>query len=273
MRFQNKYTAFIDLFDILAYVVEVLNLPIEPSEDWIISESFQNTSCLTLVGRSARSAWMLIGEDTPLQAALNSLTEVHRLAVVDSVGNLTSILTQSRIAHWLASRSDWVLGEIASMTVDDFRLGYREVATINHNENAINGPLVQVLFACCLSHPVSAFMKMYKLDVSGLAVVDDSDTVIGNISVSDLKEINYGANMFRRLYVSCGTFLNRKTEGYAIPKLVYANRSTTIKETLERFRDNRVRRVYIVTAGYHRPLGVVTLTDVMGVFASPPGVA
>lgn len=82
-------------------------------------------------------------------------------------------------------------------------------------------------------------MKMYKLNVSGIAVVDDTDTVIGNISVSDLKDIGFGANMFRRLYVSCGTFLNRKIEGGLVPKLIYANRSTTVKEVLDRYRDNR----------------------------------
>ena len=116
-------------------------------------------------------------------------------------------------------------------------------------------------------------MKMYNLNVSGVAVVDDTDTVVGNISVSDLKDIGYGANMFRRLYVSSGTFLNRKVEGGLVPKLVYANRSTTIKEVVERYRDNRIRRVYVVTAGFHKPLGVITLTDVMSTFASPPRVA
>jgi CBS domain-containing protein len=244
---QNKYTAFIDLFDVLSYVVEVLNLPLEPSEDWIVSDSFQNTSCLTLVGRSQRSAWMLIGEDTPLQAAVNSLTEVHRLAVVDSQGNLTSVLTQSRVVHWLANRSEWVMGDIATMSVDDFRLGYGDVVTVNHNEKTINGTHLdeRQIGDCNSSLEIdAAFLKMYKMNVSGVAVVDDSDTVIGNISVSDLKDIGYGANMFRKLYVSCGTFLNRKIEGGLVPKLVYANRSTTIKEMLDRFRDNRCATLF-----------------------------
>lgn len=120
-----KYTAFIDLFDILTYVVEVLNLPVESSEDWVVSSQFTTTSCLTLVGRSPRSSWTLIGEEAPLQAAINALQHAHRLAVVDSVGNLVSVLSQSRVVRWLASRSEWVMGEIATMTVDDLGLGYR----------------------------------------------------------------------------------------------------------------------------------------------------
>lgn len=36
----RKYVAFIDIFDILSYVVEVLNLPIE-SESWMMSSQFQ----------------------------------------------------------------------------------------------------------------------------------------------------------------------------------------------------------------------------------------
>jgi CBS-domain-containing membrane protein len=227
----------------LAYVVEVLNLPLEPSDDWLVSTQFTNTSCLTLVGRSIRSAWVLIGEDAPLQAAINQLQNVHRLAVVDSMGNLVSVLSQSRVTRWLANRSEWVMGDLATMTVEEFRLGYRDVVTIHQNEKTIN-----------------AFMRMYNTNISGLAVTDDTDTVIGNISISDLKDIGYSASMFRRLYVSCGAFLNRKIEGGLVPKLVYANRSTTIKEVLEKYRDNRIHRVYVVTAGLHKVRTAVDLS-------------
>ena len=55
------------------------------------------------------------------------------------MGNLTSVLTQSRVVRWLANRSEWVMGDIATMSVDDFRLGYRDVVTVNHNDQAING--------------------------------------------------------------------------------------------------------------------------------------
>jgi len=247
----NKYTAFIDLFDILTYVVDVLNLPLEANDDWIVSQQFRNTSCLTLVGRSPRSNWNLIGEEATLQQAINALQGVHRLAVVDAQGNLRSILSQSRVIRWLACRSDYVMGDIATATVEDTRLGFCDLVTINKNEKALN-----------------AFLKMNAYNLSGIAVVDNTDTVIGNISVSDLKDIGYAANMFKRLTVPSGNFLNRKIEGANLPKLVSANRSTTVKEVLDMYKNNEIHRVYVVTAEFHRPLGVITLTDMLSLFSS-----
>lgn len=247
----NKYTAFIDLFDILTYVVEVLKLPLEKDEQWIINQQFRNTSCLTLVGRSLRSSWNLIAEEATLQQAINALQSVHRLAVVDSQGNLRSVLSQSRVIRWLASRSEYAMGDIATATVEDTRLGFCDLVTINKNERTLN-----------------AFMKMYSYNLSGIAVVDNTDTVIGNISVSDLKDIGYSAHMFKRLDVLCGTFLNRKIEGANLPKLVSATRSSTVKEVLEMYKNNDIHRVYVVTAEFHKPLGVITLTDMLSLFST-----
>jgi len=247
----NKYTSFIDLFDILTYVVDVLKLPIETDDSWIITQQFRNTSCLTLVGRSMRSSWNLIAEEATLQQAINSLQSVHRLAVVDAQGNLRSVLSQSRVIRWLASRSEYALGDIATATLEDTRLGFCDLVTVNKNEKALN-----------------AFTKMYSYNLSGIAVVDGTDTVVGNISVSDLKDIGYAANMFKRLTVTCGTFLNRKIEGANLPKLVSATRSSTVKEVLGMYKDNDIHRVYVVTAEFHKPLGVITLTDMLSLFST-----
>jgi CBS domain-containing protein len=143
------------------------------------------------------------------------------------------------------------MGDIATATVEDTKLGFCDLVTINKNERALN-----------------AFMKLYSYNLSGLAVVDNTDTVIGNISVSDLKDIGYTASMFKRLNVTSGTFLNRKIEGGNLPKLVSANRNSTIKEVLEMYKNNDIHRVYVVTAEFHKPLGVITLSDMLGLFST-----
>jgi CBS domain-containing protein len=250
----NKYIAFVDLFDILAYVVEVLQLPIDKDEAWVLSSQFQNTSAITLVGRSTRSSWNLIAEEAPLQHAINQLQRVHRLAVVDSQGNLTAMVTQYRVGRWLANRSDWVIGDLATMTVEDFRLGYKSTGVVTVNET---------------DRPVDAFMKMYNQDVSGVAVLDNMGSVVGNISVSDLKEIGYNGGMFKKLYGTVKEFLNRKTYvGLHVPILVWVDRYDTIKKVLETFRDYRVHRIYYVSSGFHRPLGVITFSDIMAMLAT-----
>jgi CBS domain-containing protein len=189
-----------------------------------------------LVGKSLRSAWVLIGEDSSLQAAINQLQTVHRLAVVDSRGNLVGVLSQSRVAKWLAQRTDASIGDFANMSIDDFNFGYCDVQTIHQDEKAVR-----------------AFVRMYKNDLSGLAVVDDNDRVVGNISVSDLKGIQKTRGMFRNLFVSCLSFINRN-EMPKPPVLVSATRNTSMKEVLERYKDNNIHRVYVVTPGLHKVL-------------------
>jgi len=53
-----------------------------------------------------------------------------------------------------------------------------------------------------------------------------------------------------------------------LPKLVSATRNTTIKEVLEMYKNNDIHRVYVVTAEFHKPLGVITLTDMLSIFAT-----
>jgi CBS domain-containing protein len=243
------YVGFVGVFDFLAYIIEILGFAI--TSEWHTSEKFHTTTVADMVARRYIGRWVTISEHASLQTAVNLLHDYHRIAVLDREGNLVRVLTQGRVVRWLAVRTDWTLGPIASMTVEDFALGYGYVASVLRTERTLD-----------------AFLRMYRQNYSGLAVVDEADTVIGNISVSDLKEIDYDAKMFHKLLLSAEEFINRKSESGLIPKLVYCTRTATIKDVLEMFKDYRIHRVYVVTETLRKPLGVITMTDMIGIFAN-----
>lgn len=61
----NQYVAFIDILDILAFLVETLNLQQRANwpllEDWMAQLQFQG-SCMQLLQRSMRNPWYVIAK-------------------------------------------------------------------------------------------------------------------------------------------------------------------------------------------------------------------
>jgi len=214
-----------------------------------MSSQFQNTSCIVLPNRSQRNPWQIISEDAPLQAAINMLSQSggHRLAVIDSFGRFSSVITQSRIIRYLAYRS-MELGDLGEMDIDSLSVISKDLITIDCNEKLVD-----------------AFLRIYTYDVSGIGVVDKNGKLIGNVSASDFKDIGFSAGMFKKLFVPIESFLNRKIEGENVPRLVWAYKTTHLSDVLYKLRSNRVHRVYILDEN-DEPYGVITMTDILNLF-------
>jgi CBS domain-containing protein len=249
----NKYVAFIDLFDILAYLVEVLDLPLAQSEDWLTNTAFVSTSCLVLVNRSPRMGeWDLIPSEAPLQTAVNLFARgIHRLAVIDAEGHLHSILSQYRVVRWLSDHSAQ-MGPIVGAKIENFQLGYKsQLVSVVENEPAIK-----------------AFISMYRNNVSGVAVLDEQGHTIGNISVSDLKHIGWNANRFRTLFQSAKAFMEQRHTQLGTAPLISVKHNDSIRDLMKLYHLHYVHRVYVVSPRVHNPIGVITLTDLTGLFAT-----
>jgi len=189
--------------------------------------------------------------DTPLQSAINQLCQSNRLALIDAHGTLCSVLSRSRVINFLATHCDWSIGTLFSKSVESLGLVRGPVVCVNQEELTIK-----------------AFLKMYQQDVSGVAVINDAASLIGNISVSDLKDIGYTMTIFNTLYIPCAQFLHRKIEGMEVP-LVYLTKASPLSAVMEKFKNHTIRRVYIVeSSSNRRPLGVITHTDVLELFSA-----
>jgi len=253
----NNYVYFIHLLDILAYLVNIYQYQtssvVAPRlEELIIQDRFKTTPVTSVISRSFRNPWHSISKESSLQEAIELLfkTRADQVAVANVECIFSSILTQYTVVEWLASKS-LEIGELASKTVDTLKLGYRDVISVNHRHTVLE-----------------AFLKMDALGVSGVAICDDVDRLIGNISATDLRDIGPGAENFRKLYFDCGTFIEQKQRTTNIPKLVAVNRDSTIKEVLDRFGKYHIHRVYVVEENTNLPVGIISDGDIIALFAT-----
>lgn len=112
---------------------------------------------------------------------------------------------------------------------------------------------------------IDSFLTIYREGVSGVAVLNSQNRIVGNISLSDLKDIGFAAGMFRKMFIPNYEFINRKIEGQDLPKLVWTYGSSIFKDVLYKLRVNGVHRVYVVQEDMI-PRGVITLTDILRLF-------
>lgn len=254
----SRYIAFVDVFDVLAYIVEVIGVPIDTNEEWLMRNDFVSTPCTVLPNRSMRNPWSVIHEEASVQTAINAMSEtgLARLAVTDSQGNLVSMLTQTRLVRYLSNRIS-EMGPISKFPLRQFGLGKSPVVSIKDTEPAIN-----------------AFLKIYQFNIGGVAVLDTDGRVIGNISITDLKDMGYSLDMFRKMFIPALEFINRKIEGADIPKVVWVTKDSEIQEVFHLFRTHWIHRVYLVDKNTKRPIDVVSASDLINVFNSdnPPTV-
>jgi len=180
-----------------------------------------------------------------------SRTRADQVAVFDNSGNFVNILTQYNIVHWLACRPSEEIGPLDSKSIQTFRLGYQRVVRVHKNRPVLH-----------------AFIRMDDVGVSGVAVTDDGNKVIGNISTTDIKDIGGNLENFRKLYMDCGTFINQKEQGKDIPRLLYVHRDQSIRDVLDMFLRYNVHRVYVVEREDFSPVGVISDGDIINLFTS-----
>jgi len=260
---QQHFDTFIDMLDILSYLVESLGLRENTDKlkqlDWDARmKMFEATPCSELLRtRIGRHPWYTVHRDTSLQQIINFMVtkKTHRMVLTDDKGQFSSIITQHRIIKWLSNRKLEEFGDFGGLTMDDLDLGIKPVITVNYNVRVID-----------------AMLKMYENNLSGVGVIGLNNELIGNISITDLKDIGEAAQWYSKLFMTCQNFNSIKREGAGLPPLVYSTPKTMLKDILGKFANNYIHRVYLVEKGTHKPKGVVTCSDVLNLFAKTPNV-
>jgi CBS domain-containing protein len=248
----KKFYAFLDLIDIVTNTLELQQEYPLREKAGIEDEEFGNEPCLDLVNKSQRNFYHTIEDTATLQKAVNELctTKAHRLAVLNKDNELVSILTQSKIIQYLAKLVDDL--QLGNKKIKDLCLGKTPVISINLNK----------------SRALDAFKTIQMNNISGLAIVDDDGAIVDNLSVSDLKLLEYNKKVFDALLEPLEKFLKRKSDDATITKPVVITQDSTLRDVLNILTKTRVHRLYVVD-NHKRPSGIVTLTDLMETFADP----
>jgi len=253
----NQYVTFLSLLDIISYLVEIYQFRIETAdpriEELVLQDRFKNTPVSALGIGYWRNPWYTISQDASILDALSMFarTRADQIAVFDINGNFVNVLTQHMLVQWLAQRSFEEIGQLSSKSIQTLRLGLQRVIRVHKNTALLH-----------------AFMRMHDVNVSGVAVVDDFNRVIGNISTTDFQEIGSGVINFRKLYLSCETFLNQKLQGKNTPQLLYVHKDQSVRDVLDIFYRYKIHRVYIVERDTFAPVGVISDGDIILLFAN-----
>jgi len=237
-------------------------------------------------------------ETKALFGGTRSRQVVHRLAMFDSNGQITNVVSQSDMIRFLFNHLE-DLGALADTTVTDlgFVSGTSGVVTVRPETPALD-----------------AMVLMEERGISAVAVTNTAGAIIGNFSVSELRTIM--AEHFGSLALPVGEFLalEHGTEyaGYAIQRdgssspsaatagsspppssagfefvkhrdmrrrdshpgaevgqeLITCSPDSSLAEVLDKLVHNRLHRVYICDENV-APVGVITLTDILRKLVHP----
>lgn len=178
----------------------------------------------------------------PVHVALKKMTHkgLHRIPVVDSAGHLQFIMTQSCVMAFISKNLGLFPG--FQKTVGELKLGYK----------------TQIVAARRTQTAGSAFVSMVSHKVSGLAVVDEKNKLVGNISATDLRSIGYDGKLFLKLFLSVGEFTGNRPA-------FFVTADHTVEDVVQLFAEKRVHRLY-VCQGDREIIGVISLMDLLKVF-------
>ncbi|KAK9723401.1 cell separation during budding [Basidiobolus ranarum] len=263
--YDREAQAFVGMFDyrdMLTYVLAVKErgsiLHSETSQEIVdLIKKASNAESIPVKlasDLSQRNPFYSITEDTSLIQILDLLsTSVHRAVVVNNAGDIRGILSQSLVVEYIFKKLESYpdLKSLFSKKLPELKIGKSEVVSIN-----MDRPVVD------------AMALLIRSGLSSIAVIDQSDHVLGNISLSDVKQYiqkNYRQSV---LHGSCIQFVSqiRMDQGlehgadhapiYDVPP------EATLHHTVAKMLATKSHRIWVADSNGH-PVGVVSLTDVL----------
>ncbi|CAG8651071.1 3083_t:CDS:2, partial [Ambispora gerdemannii] len=179
----------------------------------------------------------------------------HRVSIIDADGNLKGILTQSNVINYLYQNVTHFpqIERIFPKTVRELGIGLDHVITAQASSNVLD-----------------ALTMMNKNGIT-----NEDGMLTGNVSMSDVKYIlrSYRHSL---LWKTCRQFSShvRSRQGLEDGQDRYPvfdiRPNSTIGYTIAKLTATKAHRVWVVDEKMH-PIGVVSLTDILSVFAREAG--
>jgi CBS domain-containing protein len=174
---------------------------------------------------------------------------LHRVPIIDEDRKLKSVLSQSQVIEFINANLD-TLGTIKDKPVEQMRGVIKQVYTVKED-----------------SLTIDAFKLMQQNSLTGVAVVNESGAVVGNLSVRDLKGLRLENQLFHRLFQTVHNFIRHLraelSEIDSRPRTKQVVRlNDTMAHVIQILVQQNIHRVYVVDND-QKPIGVVSLKDVL----------
>jgi len=253
-----KYYGSVDLLDIVVNVVDTFGKTnLENSENyWELvqkDEEFQSrlVNKIMTYPLSRRNPFHPITRGYSLFAAIELLARepgLHRVPIIDNYENrrLVGMVTQSHLVKLLHDNLE-LIGEKRNKPLHLVPEAIKPVITMNENDSAVD-----------------SFKKMIEKAISGVAIVNDTGKLVGNLSASDMKAISTDGRMFWRLYETNKNFIAKvRKDSEGRPRgVVHVKTSDTIETAIKQLSEHNLHHVYLVD-DERKPIGVISLKDIL----------
>eukprot|EP01089_Gocevia_fonbrunei_P015484 TRINITY_DN453_c0_g1_i1.p1 TRINITY_DN453_c0_g1~~TRINITY_DN453_c0_g1_i1.p1 ORF type:complete len:325 (+),score=71.44 TRINITY_DN453_c0_g1_i1:79-1053(+) len=176
---------------------------------------------------------------------------VHRVSVVDSNNKIFNLVSQSDVMQYFAQNIHLIESKSQS-SLEDLGIGSFNVQTITKDTVVIK-----------------ALMLINSKRLSALPVIDEQGNLIANFSSSDLKGLK--SEDLKDLLLPVWDYLVKRAtpeEEYVCEKSLHplsVKKGDTLEHAIYKVVATRVHRLWVIDND-KKPIGVVSLTDLMQVF-------
>jgi len=257
----GKSDRAIDMLDIVAYAYQKLDLEHERSKrpDETQINEFLKKQVKNLGAISQRNPWLRLDKQKSVKKALLnlSLPYCHRLWILEK-GTPIGVLSQFDLLRFILDNSD-LFQEVFKESVQTLFPESRSPFIISDQS-----PLIE------------AFRHIHMARVSGVAVVDKSGKLVGNVSATDLQFMTLSdpKAILHEFQSPISEFFRTKEKSQIFGRgdrphpfdPVTISSKDKLEEVANKLLTHKIHRLYVVDE-QKKPLQVLTLTDVLGQFA------
>jgi len=229
---------FLDLFDLLAYLLELWDENETNEVDGIhkLGEKFLNHTVSDLIDRSDNDVYAAVtGEEHAHRLVRLFGLGVHRVALLDMRGSLTNILSQSDVVKFLHANLH-LLGENANKTIRELKM----IATDN------------LVVAETDQTAISAFNLLGQNLISAVPIVDKNGVLCGTLALSDLKLIQ---DDLSPLLLTTSQYKPVQDSS------TVCTSDSTLGSVISHLASSSVHRLWVVDAE-GKPISVISITNV-----------
>jgi len=178
-------------------------------------------------------------------AELLANPKVHRVPVLNEENQLVDIISQSTMLKYIQKHvQDLEPG--MSVTLEQLGMARKPVATVKSTDTALE-----------------VFRVLSMTGRSGLAIVDEDGALVANISASDMKLFiaNPSFSLLQTPIIEYLNIIRRQKLKETVP-VVIVKQHHTLAKVIRKLVATGMHRVFVVD-DEHKPIGVVSLTDIM----------
>lgn len=251
---KKGYFGFFDVLDVLHYLAANVDAgELNKAENLSSLLDKLDCTCEQVSDSSGRDPFRPMDETAKVLRLLDTMTsrKLHRIAVIDGAGHLTTIVSASQVLAFLKENTTLIDDKLLESKIGDIKLGYCDVVCSGLEDK-----------------PLQAFMTMRNSNVSAVAVVNEDGTIAGNISASDLRSTE-SPEFMNRLFSTNKEFIlhtqnqNNPNEGERkIRGPICVRENTTFEEAISKLVTEKVHRLYIIN-DQGKPIGVITAQEII----------